>query len=125
MRLGWLARAAFLFLAASRQPTAISRQPSAISHQENQNPAAGSYFIIDVSLPVRLYFGLRIVCGSARNHDSEKNLFRKVFPKQIPNIHKARASRITFALVHNSSERKLRTKLNGDYRLHFRAEPSG
>ena len=63
------------------------------------------------------------------NRDPEKNLFRKLFPKQIPDIHKAGARTITFALVNNFSERKLRTntptKLNGDYRLHFRAEPSG
>ena len=49
------------------------------------------------------------------NRDSEQNLFRKLFPKQIPDIHKARARTITFALVHNSSETKLRQLLNGDY----------
>jgi hypothetical protein len=57
----------------------------------------------------------KTLSGEACNHGSEKFLFRKVFPKQIPNIHKAGASRITFALVDDSSERKLRQKLSGDY----------
>jgi hypothetical protein len=89
-----------------------SFQHSAFSRQENQTRTP-------FGIELRFWFAYTsasgIPCDQDCNHDSEKNLFRKLFPKQIPDIHKARARTISFALVHNSSETKLRQLLNGDY----------
>jgi hypothetical protein len=74
-------------LAVGRWPNPI-RRFGALARVFPLNFAFCSPILLVVSLPL-----------ASSNCESEKNLFRKVFPKRIPDIHKRYARTISFALV--------------------------
>jgi hypothetical protein len=49
------------------------------------------------------------------NHDSEKNKFRKRFPKELPALHRGLAGTITFALQQTLPKADQRKNLIGNH----------